>query len=103
MNDTVPILEHPSWCNPMYCSASDVNLRGRHMSTPVQLDVGFQVFFQPAIVRASLSQAAPGWPTDVYLLLEAGGGQVSLPVATAVRMRHALGSLLALAEDGGRV
>jgi hypothetical protein len=104
-------LEHPSWCDPIHCTATPqkphyrAGETGFHRSTPVVLqgipnvgDVVFDAEINP--VTAHLAQAGPPWEPVPHLNLGTVDDPqlLSLTADAAEAILRELGRLVALAS-----
>jgi hypothetical protein len=95
-------VEHPRWCLPQYCTATDSQLPldgGEHQSEPIGLDLRRVMTNRGGLSAAGvgsayLTQAACPWPTETYLHLEADGEDMTIPLSQAAGVLAQLTDLL---------
>lgn len=97
---------HPAWCDPARCTADPASqadgfragIGGEHRSAPIRLSLTRAMWLQVREGTAWLSQACAPWECEVFLDIQIGDTELSVPVGYAAPV---LGALAGLAEIGG--
>lgn len=108
---TVPDLQHPTWCDRTRCTANPAattgngyraTTAGQHQSAPIRLDLTTVIALPPRISEAYLTEAVAPWPCETYLRLRHGDAEIAMTASDAARALSALRLLTATAEAEGR-
>ena len=95
---------HPAWCDSTRCAADKAGqtdgdrpgIGGEHQSSPIPVNLATAVLLSVRDGTAWLSQAGAPWTCDIYLRVQVGDVDLSMPAADARRVLADLSALLAL-------
>ena len=102
---------HPVWCDPTRCTADPAihangyrsGAGGEHRSVPIPLNFTTARWLPVPDGTAWLTEACAPWPCVVYLLVQVGETELSMPADHARSMFDALSALTASATTAEEV